>query len=100
MRVPPVNPASELANVQALAERVRQLEATVLGLITRRATYAQRGTVTAFVGGSTTATVQLTNGATVTARYLQNAYTPVVGHKVFVIFGPEGVLIDGRDSVP
>jgi hypothetical protein len=100
MRAPGVNPASDLANVQALTERVRQLEATVQAFLGgRRLTYRQRGTITAYTGGSTTASVTLTNGTVATCRYLMG-YTPTVSHKVWVTFGPEGAVIDGQDSVP
>jgi hypothetical protein len=71
-----------------------------LGKLERRpVTYAQRGTVAAFTGGSTTATVNFVGASNIVCRF-DLAYTPVAGHKVWVIFTPEGQFIACRDSVP
>lgn len=94
-----INPAEDNAEVRRLLQRVRELEDAVKAW--RERTYCLRATVTAFTGGSTTLTVAFTSGEAAEVRYLRDTgYTPAVGHKGWVLCGPEGNVWLGRDSVP
>ena len=82
MALTPADQGNELGNLLA---RVADLESRQDRLERQYRVTGSAATVTAFIGGSTTCTVQYTaTGTTGSVRYLFG-YTPVVGHGGVVV---------------
>jgi hypothetical protein len=98
MRNPAGDPADNAYGVQRLVAEVVELRAQVKALQDSKRTYGQRGTITAYSGG-TQMTVSFAGGRTQTCRYVNSGWTPSAGLKVLVVFTPEGFYAVGPDSI-
>ena len=91
------NPSDPAFVVQELYDRLRALETVAAAAAGRRLVYVEDATVSAAPGGAT-CTVTYDYGAQRAVRYLLS-YTPVVGHRVLILTGGDGVgTILGRIS--